>query len=156
MSKVVDNDDTQPLSVTGQGLADTDPHVAAQIASADTAEWDDTDREVPAQGPSSSTPQMFEDTGVVIIDKPTEIQRSDRFAVTFKKQRVTFEEEAPTEPVDVDIDVEVTHQRQATVGDWPPTPREPATRAPQIRDRAFKRAGVYHVVGRPDTKNEKN
>jgi len=151
MSKVVDNDDTQPLSVVGS--ADTDRSLAAQIATGDTDEWDDTDREVPAQGPPTSTPQMFEDTGVMIIDKPVEITRSDRFAVTFKpKQRGTFEDEAPTEPVDSMI----TPGRQATSADWPPTPREPATRAPQIRERAFKRAGVYHVVGRPETKNEKN
>ena len=111
----------------------TDPR-RFSVMIADTAEWDDTDREVEAQGTIDTTPQMFEDTGVVIIDKPT---RTDR--ITFRPP-VAFRK--PTH-----------HPRATTAGEWPPPPREPAVRAPQIRDRTFKHAGIYDVVVRPDTKS---
>ena len=116
----------------------TDPR-RFSVMIADTAEWDDTDREVEAQGTIDTTPQMFEDTGVVIIDRPVDPLRTDRFAVTFRPPPpVTFR---PTH-----------HPRATTAGEWPPPPREPAIRAPQFRDRTVKRAAVYDVVVHPETK----
>jgi hypothetical protein len=137
----VDDEDTQvgpaPQSDTDRRLA----AIALVDALVDTLEWDDTDRDVPAQGKIETTPQMFEDTGVMIVDSPTErpvaqtaiepveIVETPRFEIRFKNQRAT------------------------TAGDWPPEPRKPAIKSPQIRERAFRRAGVYKSVGRPDTKN---
>jgi len=114
------------------------------IMTADTAEWDDTDREVEAQGTIDTTPQMFEDTGVVIIDKPVDPVRTDRLAITFRRS---------PPPVALKRPPHVVHPRATTAGEWPPPPREPATRAPQLRARTIKRAAVYEIVVRPDTQS---
>ena len=164
-------DDTDVLLLP---LADTAPRVLVS-AVGDTDEWDDTDKDMIAQGPIVTAPAMFEDTGVVIVDRPAEPMRSDRFMVTFREpnklpppllnfaecSRVEFPDEPPTEPFDFELspvhqardvdDVAVPKERASTSGEWPPAPRAPA--APQIRERAFKRAGVYKVVVRPDTNN---
>ena len=115
----------------------------AELALEDTGEWDDTDREMFAQGTIDTCPQMFEDTGLVIVNKPTE--PTDKLIVTFREPSiVTFRE--PTNPSA--RPAAATAPRASTADDWPPTPREPA---PQIRER--KHAGIYTVVTRPDTKN---
>ena len=135
LTNEVEEEDTQ---VGPPPPADTDRRITA-IAFSDTGEWDDTDRDVPAQAKIETTPEMFEDTGVMIIEKPVpqevSIAESDRFSITFKE---------PTNPL-------AQPARASTAGGWPPPPRKPATPAPQIRERAFKRAGVYKSVGRPDT-----
>ena len=173
-SDVVDEDDTDVLLLP---LADTDPRVLVS-AVGDTDEWDDTDRDMVAQGPIVTAPAMFEDTGVVIVDRPAEPTRSNHFIVTFREpsllpppllnfaecSRVEFPDEPPTEPFDfelspvhqaheVEIDVAIPRERAGTSGEWPPAPRTPASQAPQIRERAVRHAGVYKVVVRPDTNN---
>lgn len=116
---------------------DTDRGLMAVLSCADTAEWDDTDQEIEAQGTIDTTPVMFEDTGVVILDRPlAEPARTDTFVVTFRTTR------SNTRPL-----------RASTAEEWPPEPRAPAVRAPQIRDRAFKHAGIYKIVLRPETKH---
>ena len=102
---------------------------------ADTDEWEDTERSIEAQGTLEEVPQMYEDTGVVIVNRPAEPGQSDRLVVTFREPSsgVTFRE---------------PKLRAATAG-WPPEPREPAP----IRERALRHAGVYTVVARPETKN---
>lgn len=100
------------------------------------AEFEDTDREILV-----GTTQMFEDTGIVIIDKPAEPPgQSDRFVVTFRKPTtaITFREQRPRK---------VRHVRASTADGWPPPPRAPAARAP-------KRTAIYTIVPRPGT--EKN
>src|SRR5687767_4850867 len=52
---VVDDDNTQVGPAPQQ--SDT------ELASADTGEWDDTDREIIAQGERELVPAMFDDTG---------------------------------------------------------------------------------------------
>jgi hypothetical protein len=111
------------------------PHFDLPAAmTADTDEWEDTDRSIEAQGTIDESPQMFEDTGVVIVDKPAELGApNDRLVVTFRRPAmVTFRE-----------------PRAATAEGWPPAPRRPAP----IRERAFKHAAVYTIVARPETKN---
>ena len=100
------------------------PPLAVMVA--DTAEFDDAD---------DTTPQMFEDTGVVIIDKPAVPTTSDRLVVTFRRPsgNVTFRQHR-----------KVRHVRASTAEDWPPSPRQPAIRAP-------KHAAVYTIVPRPET-----
>jgi hypothetical protein len=131
----VDDEDTIRIDL---GSADTDRGLVAVLVHDDTDEWEDTDREVEAQGTLDQSIEMFEDTGVVIVDRPPATpvpQVSDDFSVTFHRAQSP---RAGTEPA------------------WPPEPREPAIRAPQIRERAFKRARVYRVVNvLTDTKNEK-
>jgi hypothetical protein len=120
--------------------------LAATLATGDTDEWDDTDRDVTSQATAVRNAQMFEDTGVVIVNRPaaneeaaiTEevevpvVQHSEKLVVTFRAPKT----------------------RAATHDDWPPAPRQPAVQAPATRDRAFRRAAVYKIVGRPETKNE--
>jgi hypothetical protein len=130
---VVDDDDTQVGPMPKP--SDTDA-----LPSADTGEWDDTDREIVAHDDREFAPAMFDDTGVVIIDKPVEPappSPTDTLVVTFRKPCRTRR----------------PPPRGSTVADWPPAPREPAARAPQIRERALKNAGVYTVVARPETKS---
>ena len=111
------------------------------VMTADTDEWEDTDS-IAAQG-TIDTP--YEDTGVVIVNKPVELGppgQTDRFVVTFRKPTaVAFRAPLPPTPA----------ARATTADDWPPAPREPAQAAPQIRERAFKRAAVYTIVPRPET-----
>lgn len=127
----VEDEDTHEIDI---GSADTDRGVMVVFAHADAEESDDTDRDVEAQGTLDRSTEMFEDTGVVIVNKPPAMslsQVSDDFTITFRHPR------AGTEPA------------------WPPKPRQPAIKAPLIRERAFKRARVYRVVNLLDTKNEK-
>jgi hypothetical protein len=121
----VDDEDTE---VGPAPQPDTDRAIHA-VMLADTDEWDDTDQAIEAQGTIDTTPAMFEDTGVVIVDKPTPSRTSERFAVTFR-------EPSP---------VRLREPRARTQDEWPPPTRTPA--APKIRDRAFKHAAVYAVVG---------
>ena len=108
------------------------PPLAVMVA--DTAEFDDTDRDILAQGTIDTSPQMFEDTGVVIINKPTELAPTDRFVVTFRRPTgTTFRQQR-----------KILHVRASTAEDWPPSPRVPANRAP-------KHAAVYTIVPRPET-----
>jgi hypothetical protein len=127
----VDDDDTTQVSPA----PDTDRGLLAVMID-DTDEWDDTDRDVPAQGTIDTTDEMFADTGVHIVDRPVAASSdTDRFAVTFRPARFK--------------------PRATTADEWPPQPREPAIRAPQFRARAFKRAAIYAVAVRPETKNTK-
>ena len=121
----------------------------AELALDDTDEWDDTDRDMFAQGTIDTSPQMFEDTGVVILDKPAEPAQSQTLVVTFRQPSVvTFRE-----PTNSNARPAATAPRASTADEWPPAPRGPAQAAPQIRDRERKHAGIYTVVTRPDTKN---
>ena len=134
--RCVDDEDTE---VGPAPQPDTDRSLLA-VMCADTDEWDDTDREIQAQGTIDTEPAMFEDTGVVIVAaKPSDPAPTNKLVVTFRstESNVTFRR--PT--------------RATTAEEWPPEPRAPARQAPQIRERAFKRAGVYRIVTRPDTKN---
>ena len=117
---------------------DTD-RALVSVMLADTDEWDDTDREMFAQGTIDTTPQMFEDTGVLILNAPAQPANSDKLVVTFREPSVVaFRKPTnPSPPITT---------RASTAGDWPPPPREPAQPAP-------KRAGFYATVTRPDTKN---
>src|SRR5688572_4457889 len=124
--------------------ADTDPrYVLTAVAQADTDEWDDTDRDVEAQGQITVTPAMFEDTGVVIVSRPAEPRR-DQFLITFRDpppvanvnfaecSKIDFPDEPPTEPFEIVPAARGSTPtvRAATAGEWPPAPREPAAKAP--------------------------
>jgi hypothetical protein len=126
---------------------------ASTLGLSDTIEWDDTDRDVTAQGTVETTPLMFEDTGVLVVEAsidPEPAPPSDHFVVTFRRPAVTppDPDTARTRP-----GLFARKQRASTVDDWPPAPRAPAVQSPQIRDRAFRRAAVYTIVNRDDTKN---
>ena len=134
----VEDEDTHRIDL---GSADTDRGLVAVVAHDDTDEWDDTDRDIEAQGtldqsvgPADQAIGMFEDTGVVIVNKPpvTPVpQVTEDFAVSFHR--------APS-------------PRAGTESAWPPPPREPAP----ISERAFRRARVYRVVNLVDAKSDKN
>ena len=131
----VDDEDTE---VGPPPKPDTDRAVSVMLA--DTDEWDDTDPEMFAQGTIDTSPQMFEDTGVLILDAPPQPTNSDKLVVTFREPSVvTFRKR--TDPIEPPISA-----RASTAGGWPPPPREPAQPAP-------KRAGIFAVVTRPETKN---
>ncbi len=123
---------------------------ASTLAFGDTAEWDDTDREVVAQGTVETTPLMFEDTGVLIVEAsldPDPAPPSDHFAVTFRNPMPADPDTARTRPG------LFGKKRASTVDDWPPAPRAPAVPSSQIRERTFRRAAVYTIVHRDETKN---
>ncbi|MDQ3333842.1 MAG: hypothetical protein M4D80_01550 [Myxococcota bacterium] len=116
--------------------SDTEVGISA-VMLADTDEWEHTDREIEAQGTIDTDPQVFEDTGVVIISKPDAPAKSEHLLVTFRQpSTVSFREPAPRAA------------RAPTSDEWPPSPREPAQ---PIRERALKSAGVYTVIARAET-----
>jgi hypothetical protein len=105
-----------------------------EVMLADTDEWEHTDREIEAQGTIDTDPQMFDDTGVVIINRPEEMTKSDHFVVTFRQPpAVAFRKPPP---------------RAATADEWPPSPRGPA---PAGRERALKITSGYTFAARADT-----
>lgn len=148
---MVDEDDTE-VGVILQ--ADTDPLVIAA----------DTDRDIATPRHASPNPIMFEDTGMVIVDRPLAPTCSDRLVITFRRptpppwpeidfaeaSRVEFaDDEPPTET----FEPTPRSTRASTSAEWPPPPREPAAEAPPIREHTSRRAAVYAVVTRPDTDN---
>lgn len=132
----MDQDDTE-VGLRPAPAPDTDRDQRA-VMLADTDEWGDTD-ELLAEGTiDTTTPQMFEDTGVVIIDRPPEPAKSDKLVVTFRDRPLVRFKEATQPPA--------AHARASTSAEWPPPPREPAPQAP-------RHAAIIPIVRRPETKN---
>jgi hypothetical protein len=147
----MEDDDTE---LTPTPVSDTDGlrivvHIAEALA--------DTDRDVQAQAPDEILPMMLEDTGVVIVERPTS---GEGFMITLRgtiddpgtvnfaeASRIDWEDDATTDAREIPVPHAL---RAGTAGEWPPTPRAPA---PTIGDNRTRRAKVYTIVPRPDTKN---